>query len=424
MNMIRNKSLPIFLCALFCAPFGSAQVTRIRNVDFGKDAVSLTPPMLIDGAPIEDIFSRWGIHFGSTSGAVPRLRQGVVGDIIITPPYLPAIRNEGISGSSANAPLIMNFSFPVRKVGFQLGNGGQNVKSLIRAFDAPGNLLGSIEDNNTDAFLGPFTGIETAASQGISKLSIDYGSSEKAEQVYGLIVEFVARPKFTLFLPQVADGHTPTSLIQTFLEITNPSTLTASVQVHLFDKAGAALSLVFAGTVTNSFNTTIPPFGFKSFVSGGLLTPAVGGYAVIESDVPVDPVAVFRVFGTEGGVISEAGIVSVNAGIFAVGGVRRAMTDDVNTAIAIVNISSLENLIFIRIYNESGQVPASYSTLQILKLAPREQIARFISELFPALQSQDFKGSVSVSSSQPIAAALLRTRAGLPVASVPAGLDR
>jgi hypothetical protein len=47
--------------------------------------------------------------------------------------------------------------------------------------------------------------------------------------------------------------------------------------------------------------------------------------------------------------------------------------------------------------------------------------ARFLAECLPALGSADFKGSVLVGSSGPVAIVLIGTKKGLPVSSLPVG---
>src|SRR5690606_3125502 len=98
------------------------QVTKLTNPsEFSED--SLIFPTGRQGTDArEGLFS-----LGITLHGAPFSKPTV--DVVITLPIAPpmlerVIRNEPLTGSSANRPLAIRFRFPVKRVGFELGNGG------------------------------------------------------------------------------------------------------------------------------------------------------------------------------------------------------------------------------------------------------------------------------------------------------------
>lgn len=247
----------LFLICSFQLTSLSAQVKRLADPqrDFPSSAVLLGFSQAQDGAEASEIFSKWGVLFSGEAGT-PRIREITQRfDIHILPPRLTTLRNEPDSGSSASRALIINFQFPVRRVGFALGNGNENTLATMKAYDAAGNLLGTLTQEVQKN--GPFAGIESLADSGISKVTIDYGGSERAEEISSLIFEYVSRPRFTTFLPQVGDGRLPSGSLQTTIMVMNLAVSTAKTAVHLLDSNGQPLSLVFEdGTLASKLDLT------------------------------------------------------------------------------------------------------------------------------------------------------------------------
>ena len=263
-----------------------------------------------------------------------------------------------------------------------------------------------------------FVGIDAAATAGISKLTIDYGSVANFEQIDELIIEYPTRPSFSTYLAQIADGPFPTGSLQTTIVVSNLSNTTATGSLRLLNKEGQPLSFEMNGTPGSTFSLSIPPLSSKSFASSGNTTPATPGYACIDSNVPLEGTAIYRILDTQGRVSSEAGVGSVGGRFTIVGVVQRSTTGDFNSGVAVANTSNQNATGTIFLYDESGTLVASNTT--DLLLGPGQHRARFLHELFAGLPA-DFRGSILVTSDQPLALVILRTTAGLVISSLPVG---
>lgn len=405
----------LFLICSFQFTSLSAQVKRLADPqrDFSSSAVLLGFIEAQDGAEASEIFSKWGVLF-SGDGGTPRIREITQRfDIHILPPRLTALRNEPDSGSSANRALIINFKFPVRRVGFALGNGNENTFATMKAYNAAGNFLGTLTQEVQKN--GPFTGIEVLANSGLSKVTIDYGGSERAEEISSLIFEYVSRPRFTTFLPQVGDGRLPAGSLQTTIVVMNLAASTAKTSVHLLDSDGQPLSLVFEdGTLASKLDFTLSAFQTQTFTTKGVITPGAAGYARIESNVPIKAAAIFRVLDLDAAVRSEAAIGDDAPRVVTVAAIERVRQKEMDTGIAIVNASTREAAIRIDLRS-----PTQISFSKLLKLPPGAHIAQFSAEMFTELATRDFEGTAVLSSSEPIAVTVLRTNRGLPTSSLP-----
>lgn len=186
-----------------------AQVQEVNGLgQFSPQAVQLG----VRGAAADDlraIFSLWGVRIEATGGGLPSLAYITIENINILPPAVPVANNRPAGGSSAGLPLIVNFSWPVRRVAFALANGSDEttVTATLSAFDASGKLLGTVSRTGLQKgpVNGPF-GIETSSPEGISKAVIDYGDWPGAEQFSAVIFEYVTRPRFRRVAAQVGVG--------------------------------------------------------------------------------------------------------------------------------------------------------------------------------------------------------------------------
>jgi hypothetical protein len=93
----------------------------------------------------------------------------------------------------------------------------------------------------------------------------------------------------------------------------------------------------------------------------------------------------------------------------------------IGSALAVVNLGAQTATLWLYLYEEEG----SYYWVKSVDLAPGEQLARFIDELFDdksAYRPLDTpRGTIKVSSNQPVAAILIKTVNGLPVSILPLG---
>ena len=263
-----------------------------------------------------------------------------------------ALRNT--AGPVWDGPLIINFRYPVRRVGALLENGTAGTKATLTAFDALGNVLGEVEQGGLGGDL--FLGIETMTNprMWISKLRINYTGDGRDEQIDDLMVDYVSRPTFTTYLAQIADGPLPSGALQTTIIVSNLTNTTARGELRLLDNGGLPLSYEMNGLPGSTFDLVIPPFSSQSFTSGGNTVPPTPGYACVESSVPVDGTAIFRVLDAQGTVTSEAGVGATMGRMALVGAVQKFISGDFNSGIAVVNISDKNIQGTISLYDQPG----------------------------------------------------------------------
>ncbi len=396
----------------------SGEINKLTDTSsFSSASILINFENHADGAEAGDLFAHWGIVFLGSGETVPVIRFAPSGMPV---PGAPAnvLRNEATAGSFANDLLIVNFKFPVKRVGFRLGNGDQSINATIKSFDALGNTLGIVEQEGLAE--DTFAGVEATPASGISKLTIDYGSVDNAEQIDNFMIEYQSRPTFSTYLPQIADGPLLAGAFQTTIVVSNLTNSTATVEVRMFNSSGEPLSFEFDGLPASTFDLSIPAFSSKSFTSDGNTTPAQGGYASIESNVPVEGTAVFRVLDTQGNVVHEAGVGASSGRVTAIGVVQKFSLGNFNSGVAVVNISDKNALVNIHLYDESGVLVDSSRLTGEDLLGPGEHLARFLNQLFSGLPG-DFVGSILVTSDQPVVLVILRTMNGLALSSLPVG---
>src|SRR5690606_38336204 len=307
-----------------------AQVTKLSNSSaFGSEAVEADFEQLQDGTNGSSVLGGWGISFQAPGTSTPVVRT--VGAASV---FRNVLRNEG---DSADVPLIVNLKYPVEKIGFVLGNGDEATQVTIQAWNDLGVDLGTIEQNGLAD--STFVGVETSDPNGISKLLISYGASDREEQINSLLLEYVERPQFVVYLAQIGDGPLPgAGQLTTSLVVSNLSASTATSTLKFFDEQGNPLSLTTVEGIDDTFEMAIQPFSSKSLETDGSTSPATAGYAVIESNVPVEGTAIFRV-SSVGTVVTEAGVGSAQGRFRVVGAVQKFQSGNFDSGVAIVNTS-------------------------------------------------------------------------------------
>jgi hypothetical protein len=328
------------------------------------------------------------------------------------------LHNGDGSGGSANVPLIIDLKYPASKVGFDLFNGDENTQVTVTAFDGLGNSLGTVQRSGVDD--SDFLGVGVGGSVGISKLLLSYGNDDKSEEIDELIVEYVDRPGFASYLAQIADGPIPGyGTFQTTIIITNVSNSTASGELAFFDSDGAPLELDFGNGKKSTLELLIPPVSSVTFVSSGTASPVGVGYARIESTVPVDGTAVFRLTLPNGDIASEAGVGSDHGRMDIVGAVEKLVSENFDSGIAVVNTSDSEADADILLYDQNGELMDQNKSL--LNLPAGTHTSGFLSTIFPSLQTEDFSGTIRVVSDVPLAVVIMRTANGVVISSLPVG---
>ncbi len=330
--MIRYRFL--FLIGFLLSAFSVGiygQVNKLTRMDsFSQESILIDFEGHTDGARARTLFSAWGTVFFAGASTQPIIRYLPPGNIFFTDGPFHVLRNEVRAGSPSNGPLIIDFRYPVRRAGFQLENGTGNTKAIIKAFDALGNTLGTVEQDGLEG--EPFVGIEeVTANPGIFKLTVDYGNGGPDEQIDDLIIDYESRPAFTTYLAQIADGPLPSGALQTTIIVSNLTNTTARGELRLIDDGALPLSFEMNGIPGSTFDLVIPPFSSRSFTSGGNTLPPTPGYACIQSTVPVEGTAIFRVLDAQGNVTSEAGVGASAGRMTVVGAVQRFASGNFNS---------------------------------------------------------------------------------------------
>ncbi len=419
--------LSILLVALSATP--EAQIDRLDDVDaFSAEKVVLSAGghhSLPEGGDASAIMALWGVTFSGGSKGRPELSSfTLAGGINITPFFVSVVENHPLEGSSAAVPLIVDFQFPVRRCVFDLTNGAGSV--TLTAFDSAGNKLGEVADVELPSFGFVLRlGMETSSPEGISKIAIDYGENENAEQVVGLTIDYMDRPVFRTYLAHAADFQLPDGRsIHTTVSILNRSNTTATGEVVFLDRLADGSSPPAGDTVRIPFE--VDRFRAAKFDTAALGITPFTGFVRIVSFAPVTANASYRVLTSEGQIEAQAGIAGDTAKSFWVAPVERTgflgnvgpvpFKDEVETALAVANLSSEDNRIFLTLIDDQRDTSESAQ----MTLLPRGQEARFLSQFF-ALEGRNVEGTLWITGFHPIAVTVLQTRRGLPLSSLPAG---
>ncbi|RPJ60788.1 MAG: hypothetical protein EHM23_09130 [Acidobacteria bacterium] len=386
-----------------------AQVAKLSSPsNFDPDCVKFDFQEYQAGIQVADVVGKWGVNFQGVATGNPQIHL-IVAPIGGAEPDR-VLQNQTAPGS--NPPLIINFKYPVSKVGFVASNGSDSTTVTLTAFDPLGENLGSVSE--TGLATEKFIGVRGFSSRGIGKLLVDYGTATEAEQIDDMIIEYVSRPKFTTYLAQVGDAK---DLLQTILVISNLSNSTATGELRLFDSGGTPMLLKLGQETNSVFSFSLLPFSSKSFTTEGASEPVKVGYAEIESDTPVEGTAIFRT--TLAGALTEAGVGSSVPRPFVVGVAQKTAATGFDTGVAAVNASDQAVDAQVRLYNEAGNLVATNES--DLDLGPHAHKAQFLSQLFSTLANNDFKGTLVITSDKPMALVMIRTLGGIAQSTLPVG---
>jgi len=423
-----------WIVALFLLSFvfqitATGQIVRLSSYEsLSKDAVRPIIPGPAGRGPVDmvdasNLYTAWGVRFRGSGPTAPRFQSNCL-PVPITPLCSPGIINAAPTGqSSANWPLIVDFDLPVSRVVFLLSTTTTaQVTAHVQAYNSAGTLLGTVEQEGIgswDTYPWPVIGLETNTPEGISRLVIDYGSSEHAELISSLTFDYVKRPTFRTLMPQIAYGQLPgTDLsLETGITVLNLAGTTAQAAVRFYDSGGQPLSLVFGdGQARDAVNMELVPFGSQTVTAERMIEPAIAGYAVVESDFPLAATGLFRVVGRDGQIVSEAGIDAATDQTYCQTSVTKSATGLLDVGFAIVNVSDQPAQVNLKTFGRDFETNQHHSTISLL---PGEHVAEFLGELFDDIADSDFDGGVLIRSDQPIAITVLRTSGGIVLSSLP-----
>jgi hypothetical protein len=407
-----KAKVAVFLGLVLLPLTAYGQVTKLASPDdFSAEAIRVDFQDFKDGVPAADLLARWGLRFEGAENSTPRthlipsLIGGGQSDVVV--------ENESAGGMSAGEPMIINFKYPVSRVGCIVSNAGTANARMMTAYDPLGEVLGSVVENAPGE--QKFVGIATTSNRGIAKLKIEYPMSNNDVQIDDLIFDFVSRPQFETFLPQVGDAA---GLLETIIVVTNLSNSAAQGDVTLTQSNGGALSMEMNGTTASVFPFVIPPYSSTTLVSSGASSPVKVGYGVIHSNVPVEGVAIFRIV-PGGALLSEVGVGAAPGRYLAVGVAQKVAAENFDTGVAVVNGGDQAADVTAFLVSEGGAVVAVNTT--DLDLPAHNHSARFISELFPQFANSNFQGTLVLTSDQPLGIVMVRTLSGLPRSALPVG---
>ena len=203
-------------------------------------------------------------------------------------------------------------------------------------------------------------------------------------------------------LPQVANGLIGGYICRTTFVLYNNSNNDATAILSLNDDSGNSLVVTLGGFGTASQFSIDLAAGTTGFLQTDGAGAGVVGAATVTSSIPIGVSAIFTLYDTTGAYLTEAGVGSSNL-----------LTDFVlpvdssgpfSTGVALFNPGT-DASVTLTLVNLDG----SQADTRTLTLTSFNHIARLVSgpqELFPAIAN--FRGTLWVHSSSPIAAEVLR----------------
>jgi hypothetical protein len=374
----------------------------------------------VDASRLDSVY---GVTYVAEGGGSPRL-----GSVRLFPAdwfYDDVLVNAPVTGTSANRSLILQFRLPLRRLGLFLGGAPPGLRARISAYTAKSQLLGTVEQELTNAVRGTFVGVETAAGEGISSAVLDYGEEEAPELIHRLLVDFVSPPQFRAYVPQIAAGKAGSVTYVTTINIKDlrGGRLDFPVQVNLFSSSGEPLALPFNGQEASHLPLTVRPFAMAVLASDPSAELQLG-YGVIESPRPVVVDVEYQVSSSEGSALSRATFRGGEAKLFQASLVEVSPNSQTDTGIAILNPHARAVLVELTPVEESGDRPEGIQPPgRRIRLEPGAQRAFMLSELcsLPDISGSScnfptggFTGQLHIRGHEPVVVTTLRLLNGLP----------
>ncbi len=153
-----------------------------------------------------------------------------------------------------------------------------------------------------------------------------------------------------------------------------------------------------------ALNVSVPPGGARSFVSSPEGTPEAGSVTVVSDGALVGVI----LFGGDFGLAGVGASPAFPTGFF--GPIETNETTDINTGVAVENVSEANLSLTLELLDEDGVVVSESS----LELPPFGHAALFVTQLDwdPAVDFSDRRGALRVASNGPVAATMIQTRPG------------
>jgi hypothetical protein len=102
-----------------------------------------------------------------------------------------------------------------------------------------------------------------------------------------------------------------------------------------------------------------------------------------------------------------------------VGAVEKLVAEDFDSGFAAVNVGGSEADADILLYDQDGDLVDRNKSL--LDLPAGNHTSGFLASIFPDLQTEDFSGTIRISSDVPLAVVIMRTANQVVISSLPVG---
>ncbi|MBI4446896.1 MAG: hypothetical protein HY645_13445 [Acidobacteria bacterium] len=200
---------------------------------------------------------------------------------------------------------------------------------------------------------------------------------------------------FDLNFAHSVDGQN----VRSVFHVANPSEVkTATFGFTFHDSNGLVLQ---PAPVTPSEGLTLEPLGSRVVSTAGTGPDIRVGSVRISSNVDLAATLIYDLprFG-------EVGVGESTALRKFIVPVERSETKNANSGLAVANYSAASNKVILELRSPSGSVVLSKE----ITLPPNGQSAKFLNEIFPEAQTNEFVGSITASATFPIGAVALRLR--------------
>ena len=218
------------------------------------------------------------------------------------------------------------------------------------------------------------------------------------------------------YLPQVANGTDPAGSMRTTFVLFNPTDTVATATIRLTNDTGGDLSVTIPGQGTGAqFGPLALQPGQTIFLQTDGFGPLTVGAARVQSSIPLGVSAIFTLFGAAQNFLTEAGV--GNSPPLDQFVIPVDSTGLFNTGVALFNFNNTDTTVTYKLVELNGNQVATAGNPKTELLPVGNHVARFFSganSLFPSVSN--FRGTLVVTSSQPIAAVTLRQN-GVPLSN-------
>jgi hypothetical protein len=213
---------------------------------------------------------------------------------------------------------------------------------------------------------------------------------------------------------QFADGPSPLGVLRSELILASGEDRPISGAIRFRDREGVSRPVEIGGTSVTELPFELAPREAAAFPTSGSAVPVFVGWTEVEADGRFEGTVLFRFEPADGGPPGEAGVGASETATTLTTRVVRRLVDQLDTGVAVANPNPFPVVIRAR-FVASGQLVAEAE----FSLEPGTQQAVFSGEI--AELGGDFAGTLQLEADAEVIATVLRTRAGLPLSSLPLG---